>query len=832
MTLHRATYGIDRGGHALLQASTPELKKLFSEVAWRTDLPPHAPYGVEWQPFLRGFPETDHYVLIRIEPDVSAGRAGMVRSQAVFIPFDMLDRTLDLERLFAAIRQMPDRDIPLEPLEATFRDGEAPVQPSAISLGIVEALVASKKLPIVHLGQEGFDEAALELLGRLPDPMRRQFSFRLSFGPQDIENDQQTVVATPASSEHRWHNFQIARVSSAREATSAAGMLLGLPEGAGLANFAAELGARVSDLRTLSLLSSAHDLSRSEEASPTALLRLVDVLSPAAAEGVGIKARLLAAGAAAVGAMSIAQIRGLKNLSLSAFGPTKDFWSAVRRRIPHFLTGGVVDRSVFTILKEALAGGAVPSWSEAVSEGFRDGASPLSAPAGRTMWDALVEDASSGPPVLDRLPRDPATEATIASSMPLALAPNTASALLPAVRERNWLSLYGQLLAASHPPAEAVRMQLEIDSDPRFESGVKAAVSRAGDAEILAIALLRTDARLVRLAAEACVRTPSLTLGFDAKSPAWLEILLSKPGLVETIDRDRDLLDALIRTDSRDTARWKPLWNAVGVSAAADIWDLPARRETWHRIPFDLRPTFLAATADGWLASWQDGRNLEPAVESELANFITDRTRILPFLSRCIPDRLGSAIALFRQFDRLSETLFIDWLGEIESRMKFGGVVEADAQAIGDLVSLRFWRSAAYAVLDMARRRGDMMPALNRCQWRLDIFDTLSLWRLPSMRKPDVDDLWRVLEDIVVGLYAQGPQEGEIWSRAGGAMDVLEWSGNGRTRWRSALRRLRAGGGGTNASRLVAEMRSEYPANPDLESIAAFDIFKPEERDA
>jgi hypothetical protein len=90
-------------------------------------------------------------------------------------------------------------------------------------------------------------------------------------------------------------------------------MLVGLPEGRELADFQTALGSPVAEIRSLSLLSSAHDLSKSAGASPTALLRLVDTLSPDPAQGQFIKDRFLSAAAESVGSMSIALSAALKS---------------------------------------------------------------------------------------------------------------------------------------------------------------------------------------------------------------------------------------------------------------------------------------------------------------------------------------------------------------------------------------------------------------------------------------------------------------------------------------------------------------------------------------
>jgi hypothetical protein len=275
------------------------------------------------------------------------------------------------------------------------------------------------------------------------------------------------------------------------------------------------------------------------------------------------------------------------------------------------------------------------------------------------------------------------------SSMPAEISTETAGMLLSIARGREWLVLHGSLLAASAPAANAARRQIEIDADPGFNRGLRAALSRANDDGILAAALSEPDPRLVGLGADA--RVPHCQ-AFDASSVRWLEILqaaiVAEPRSMEALDRKRDLFEALILVDAGSAARWKPLWNALASSAAADIWDMPGRRQTWYKIPFELRRQFFAATADGWLAAWQDGRGSEHSVERELEDFITNGERVAPYLMRSGPYRSRS---LFLQLIDCGTTV-CRLAGEINSRMNGGS--RKPMLMLGELIAFRFWRTA------------------------------------------------------------------------------------------------------------------------------------------
>ncbi|WFF97502.1 caspase family protein [Aeromonas caviae] len=79
-------------------------------------------------------------------------------------------------------------------------------------------------------------------------------------------------------------------------------------------------------------------------------------------------------------------------------------------------------------------------------------------------------------------------------------------------------------------------------------------------------------------------------------------------------------------------------------------------------------------------------------------------------------------------------------------------------------------------------------------------------------------ELWRQLEDIFCDLYPAGPQDQDIWLRAGGEVSRLRLTGSGRANWFAALRTMRQGGGGVGISQtsLIEEALREFPHHQEL----------------
>jgi len=93
--------------------------------------------------------------------------------------------------------------------------------------------------------------------------------------------------------------------------------------------------------------------------------------------------------------------------------------------------------------------------------------------------------------------------------------------------------------------------------------------------------------------------------------------------------------------------------------------------------------------------------------------------------------------------------------------------------------------------------------------------------RIAAVENATYDPL-RQLEDILCTLYPMGPEDQEIWVRAGGDVSRLRLVGTGRANWFAALQTLQRGGGGAGISRkrLIEAALDDFPHHPDLLNLA------------
>lgn len=79
----------------------------------------------------------------------------------------------------------------------------------------------------------------------------------------------------------------------------------------------------------------------------------------------------------------------------------------------------------------------------------------------------------------------------------------------------------------------------------------------------------------------------------------------------------------------------------------------------------------------------------------------------------------------------------------------------------------------------------------------------------------------RKLEDILAELYPMGPNDQDVWQRAGGDLSRLKLTGTGRSQWFSAIKILQQGGGGENINKtsLCNEVKLDFSNHPDLQNL-------------
>lgn len=817
MLVDQAIYGAVRNGHGLKCASGDQ--KLATELAHRLDLPDTAPPGAEWSPFVSGFAVRDRYVVARTFSDTSASRAGMVLTHALICRLDEVVELKDLRPIFDRLVKTPDQ-APADVSQLTIEPSGG-LPPLTFDLtSAAQLLVTRGSGPVVRMGVNGFDELVAALWGQLWPSIRRRFSFRLSFGPNDIvEQPGPTIVCTPTTLVGRWQQKRIVGQGDA-ERPSAAAMIDGSEAGAKLRQFAMRIGAELDNFDVLRLLEQAHLLITAKPDAVGCLVpavRLVQNLSTDPTKGNEEKRAIIDRLIAILPGARPEEILTLRNLSVPGFATGMRIWQEIeqwfeRSNYPTAADPDLAQAVIDAIVLEE----ALPSWRDAVRNGLEKSSRKTDGEFPSAFWRWAAQDLRTPPALITFVHDDRATVARLVEAAPRELAPAVAEPILGAAARLKLYGLHAVTASASMQPAAAARAQSAIEPGEDVSS-MRLALRRATPGEILDVAAQIDDTRVLRLAVEATVRTPALLAKRDMSTEAnrtiWRNALMANANVWRGPADPRAEFDRLL--DEQIDGRHPPaeLIERLSTTPLADVTVFARRREVWRHLNGDVRERLLAATADTWFA------NPDAEIEPELVEHVLKDRRLDTLLSQLARGEFASGLRLVSLLTVNDNARFRRWIGDAVRSRRLSG---SDADLLGRSVASRGSRDTVSDLTSIRwSGRRDLDPALRYCTSLMGFWDSIWLGISPVT---DAEKRESFVE-LAAELYPSGPDHNSLWERAGGKDSDLTHHGSGVGRWRDAVRAIQ-NGKKPPVSKLMQEMRRDFGANPKLRIMADDPLFR------
>ncbi len=809
--VEQAIYGEMKGGHGLRAASAAGAL----EIASRLDLPDTAPIGAEWSPFVSGFPYGDRYVIARTFRDPNAGRAGMVLSHALIASMEQIITVPDLRPIFSHLITEPAAPHSIPSLNIQCGDETPPAVPELRAAAA--ALVDRAPGVVVHLGHQGFEALVVSLWGQLWPTIRRTFSFRLSFGPQDlVETPTPVLICTPLSLVARWQNHRLLDRFMSSPQSLASAMISGEDDGETLKLFAKEIGAEISSFAELPLLEQAHRLAVLQPDSndnSVAAVRLTDRLSPDPSRGTTGKNNILNRLILQIRNASATELLYLRNLTLESFSNGGEVWQTLRERVASDGFLQCRDKGFQNVVRDAVQiGRASDEWRHAVLNGLVHASQKKSKSLASALWHLADADPALTEPLWAHIGLNTLNQDALVQSAPLKLTREAVKPILTYAAKEGLYRLHGATAAASYNPIEAVRLQLNTEPAPGSE-GILLALRHATLDQIVDSAFAVDDARLVPIAANVVAKSPDLLANLDMSAERsriiWSIALDHNPDVWKGPADPRAAFDRVL-TDFLDGIDVpSELMTRLASTPLGDIYAFPRRPEVWSKVSDPLRDHLLRATSVGWLRQVEsDG--VPTLAEAALMEVILRDNNLDELLDRMTNGRIAQAIKIVAVLPLFEEARFRRWLSMVSSVLQF--IPTTDAEAIGRLTSERRWSLVAEDLLQLLRRgREDVRPALRPCISLIDQFDRW-FWGLTEVTP---SEKWELLVEIAAKLYPRGPDQDGLWERAGGHNADLDWAGNGRSRWRDAFKLVR-GGKDPAVEELLREMLSDYGGNPQL----------------
>ena len=823
MRVDQAIYGTVRNGHGLRCASGD--LRLAADLAQRLDLPDTEPLGANWSPVTSGFPSRDKYVLARTFSDPTVGRSGMVISHALICDLAEIVGMKDLRPLLAHLitsaAAAPDA---VEPLDVSPSQGMPPASPDLADAA--QALVARGNGPVVRIGSVGFEELVVALWGRLWPTLRGKLYFRLSFSPKDVvEKPGPTIVCTPASLIGRWQDQRIVGRNVAG-GLRAAGMIDGSPDGNDLHAFGERIGADLESFQDLQLLEQAHAMATASPDTVARLVsaaRLVERLSPDPSRGAVEKEAIIGRLARALPDATPSEILTLRNLALPGFATSGALWQGLEDWLVDSGHPAPHDAEAVTIVTDALVGTeAVAQWRAAARRGLeRSSTAPGGAFAAAFWRWAKAAFKTSSPLVALAAADGKALDAVVAAA-PAELDPATAKPIIEAAARSGLPRLHAVTASGSMKPVDAARAQsaAEKGADP---AAMRLALRRAKPDELLDVFADVPDDRVLTIAGEAVAKDPKLLARRDMSTVAnrriWAAALREDPAAWDGPAEPRKAFDQLL-TEQIDGAQLPTeLLDRLSTTPLADVTSLPRRSELWAKLPATIRDRLLAATVDAWFARLGTAAK-EAALETPLTDRILVDARFGQLLDRVTTREIAEGLRLIDTLGGLDANRFRTWI--LTAVRSTRPLPSADAELIGRTLAARRRRDIVSDFVALYRGgRSDLAPALRHCLDLIDFWDRMFL----GLSSVSSAEKWESLVGLAAELYPKGPDQEALWSRAGGRDSDLRHHGTGKERWHSALRDIQ-NGRPPRISKLISEMRVDYPQNTNLSMLAGDALFR------
>jgi hypothetical protein len=794
--------------------------EVASELTSRLDLPDTLPFGVVWSPYLTGFPLGKYYVLARTMIDNYAPRAGMVFTHALIAPIDEMVEFGDLDRLLSLLPFEPTKDriltqIDIEP------SGDRPAEADEEQVAVANLLVSSSRKPVVRLGHLGFDQTVTRLWERLWPSIRRQFAFRLSFGPGDlVESLVPALVCTPANLGARWSGYPIVTQDQGKSTlTSASALLVGRQSGEEIRAVAQALEIDIRTFGQLALLDRLDELDKTGKIdfeTDVAKLRLVEALADGEAKSAVGRETLLSSIISSLASANTQQIRALRNLTLTSIQQPERLWRSLRGWMETYSFSPEEDADCIEMICDAAENGkATSEWQSAIAKGLSSAKRNTRDSFSNAFWRYIKTVPSARFPCLLRgFTLQPSDEESLIAKAPESIRKEIAGILLPASVAQGLYKLHAVVASLDFDPMAAARAQLHIEPAGTDTTTLRLALKKATPKEIVSIALAIQDRRLLTLAAESAAADHTalsdINIAEQRSQELWCLALeknrQSWRGPENPESKLFQVLDQMLDGSRVETT----LITLLSETPLADLKAYKRRPALWSVLADPTKQRFMKATAEGWLENIdnESGQQMEPEIQHEILN----SRMFVPTLMRLTSQGVGKALQLLSNFPLLDDRGFRSLIPTITaSRLSI-----QDAAALGHLIHLRRWASGAEDLARLARQgREDLKASLRGCR------DLLGFWtrmRL-GLGSESVDEKWHGLADVCASLYPAGPDDREIWMRAGGDNADLIYHTDGRTRWFDAIAKIRRGYH-LRSWKLLSKMREDFSWNDDLRALS------------
>jgi len=819
MIVEQAIFGIKSGrGHGLISSTID--RKLLEGI--RTDFLATINAHSNWQPYYKTQVLSDYFLFLKTFPDNDQDRKGSVFTHVLMLKKSEIHLLENLNDIFSLFKNKDEHSTPLKSINlhpTVFKKS----QNSSVNK-VVHYLVHPKKAnkPIIWIDREAFLQMISELWSLLPQYTRQSFTFTYSIKPEDLTEDKYYVIYS--SQINYWDEYNIVKKEDTHQPTTTAELFILNPKtGNDLSLFLTELDLKIYDFSKLQSIQKAAESYQSLDSlnfqKTLELLKRLTDLIPNVKKGAAIKEKILSRVLKLMPKTDIDEVLGLGNLKINSMPNAQ---TRIENAIGTHLKKELVKSNNFSGLIELLT-----TFFQYYQEGhwwyklinttlksfFNQNVEQSSELTWR-IWGNNIQFINWLNPYI---PNTQFTEKSFAKKTPLSLSKELGESIRFFSIKRNWFLLHGHIATTYLKTMEAFKLQLAIDTNPRYFDGLNVIAERVNSNEIIDAALKLKDKRLLFLAGKACNQQQSLFNNIELDNTRWQEIWLEKIKINPSSNiwngfKNPDksifkILDLIIKEQAVNSE----LLLQISQSNYNNILNYSRRKDIWKILPSIIKTNFLKATAKAWYKKLSI-QIIHEELEIELLQEVSKIDSIKAFIFST--SSFSLVLELFKRFGHLTEPLFCKI---ITQRLGYSKILEpTEAIVFGKLVLKKDWKEAQKIIIKNFSRYNNLGFAIKEFEPNIGFWGRGRLISKGYSNKClSVDDWWRQFTNVMTKLYPNGIMDNRIWERSGGEIEGFSQKDNSKEQWWDALKKLRNGSGGEkiSAKNLLQEIESENPKN-------------------
>ena len=834
--IHQAFYGEVNNSHGCI-FSTVEDAELKTFLTGFTDRPSVIPAGIVMQPYHSAIAYEKYYLFTLTFPDNTAPRAGMVFTHVLIVDIADIKYVNILDNLFSHFcKKIPKEKSSIQEIVLSKFSLELNeilnTFPKFIIKGAHE--LGKGKLPLLFCGKsESFIRLIASIWAGLPQSFRTKMSFTAGFSASNID-ESKTILHFQKNIESSLKNSEfisdmdtdLVEVNSTIEKY----ILTPLSDNR-FEIFLKDLNVDLNDWSMLQLCAKAYEsyqncLELNNDALKQ-LIRQIAKISPNQNDGKSIKKTVISEIKQRINLSKETNLKSLKNLPLAAFDSGEDSISnSVKSFVETELTkevnsfnGDLMSEIIILSYKEA----QVNWWHAAIKNALKNIIKHEYVTSIPNIWKLLVKSKDSLSVVLLFLPAGSEYESLLIKQIPKNDIPDQiAESLAKSIQKRKWILLHAHLIRTYLSIKESLKQQLALEKKllvNSFEGSIFLAKD-VTDKDIFSLSMETEEEFFIKEYADRSVINSNLLNGLDVKNLIWLSIwsntLKETNNLEHGIINLSEKVEQILNRIHKGVAIPNTIISQIANSEHANIFKLKKRADLWKYFQPNIRELFLEATSNELVKTISSQGLADVSIEAELMNHIS-RDEYMTALLKTYRADINTTLEIYEYIINTKDSFLADYIKYYPNNLN-----DLQSVRLGNLVLNKRFYLSARQIFEKAKYNNSFKVALTRCQSLANIgfWDQLR-WGGLIGQTVSTDAVYSELTRIALKLYPKGPEDNEIWKRAGGEISKLNNYSNREENWRNAISLLRNGGGGKEISviSLIKEMIEDHPNNRELKEI-------------